>query len=130
MKNSPLRTPLSNARGLGSAKDGTHHWWLQRLTAIALIPLGSWFAYALVSTVAKGDLVAVRVFFTNPYVALTTLAMIIAGFWHAKLGMQVVIEDYVHCPVKKITLLLLNAFGFLALGLISALAVIKLHFGV
>ena len=90
-----MRDPLARARGLGSAKDGVHHWWMQRLTAIALAILSPWFIWMLVSLIGAGQ-DDVRATIANPRYALPLLAFALALFWHAKLGLQVVIEDYVH----------------------------------
>lgn len=121
-------TPLKRARGLGSAHDGTHHFWVQRVTALALIPLTIWFMVALVTVLINHDVTAVRAWLTQPINAMVLAALIIALFWHAKLGLQVIIEDYVHCEGKKIfTLLLLNVlvYGF---GAAALMAIAHLHF--
>ena len=95
MSDRSLRTPLAKARGLGSAKDGTHHFWLQRLTAVALIPLTVWFALSIASLATAGQAEALA-WMKSPVTATLMLSFIMAGFWHMKLGLQVVIEDYVH----------------------------------
>lgn len=89
-----MRDPLAIARGLGSAKDGVHHWWMQRLTAIALALLSPWYMWLLVSLIGA-DQSVVRATIANPRCALPLLAFVIALFWHGRLGLQVVIEDYV-----------------------------------
>lgn len=128
MKHGQFRTPLAIVRGLGSAKDGTHHWWMQRLSAIALIPLCIWFVYSLLSLMLYTDHARVAEWLAAPLPAMLMLLMIIALFYHSKLGMQVIIEDYVHKESWKIALLILNNFAMWVLGVISAFAVLKLHF--
>lgn len=128
MAGTSLRTPLGRVRGLGAAKDGVHQWWLQRLTAIALVPLVFWFAASIISLAGAGHK-EVAAWLANPLAALLMLLLILAGFWHLKLGMQVVIEDYVHGKSVKITCLVLNTFACLLVGGASALAVLKLLFG-
>ena len=95
-----LRTPLGRVRGLGSAKEGTAHWWAQRLTAIALVPLVLWFAVSLI-VLAGADHATVAAWLRDPVAAVLMLLLILAGFHHAQLGMQVVIEDYVHSEVAQ-----------------------------
>ena len=122
------RTPLARARGLGSAKDGTHHWWAQRLTAIALVPLTLWFAISLL-TIATADHVEVVLWLKSPVVTVVWLAFILALFHHAQLGLQVVIEDYVHTEWLKIaSLIALRLFAVL-LGLTAVYAVLKVAIG-
>ena len=120
-----LRTPLARVRGLGSAKGGTHHFWLQRLTAIALIPLTLWFALSMAS-LATADLPAVLAWMRSPLSATLMLSFLLAGFWHMKLGLQVVIEDYVHGPFAKHLLLLLVTFVSFSLGAGAIFAVLKI----
>ena len=90
-----LRHPLATAKGLGSAKDGVNHWWQQRLTAIALALLTPWFVVFAVSLLgaSQGD---VRSAIAEPVTAMLLLAFVLSLFWHARLGLQVVVEDYVH----------------------------------
>lgn len=90
-----LRNPLAKARGLGSAKDGTAHWWAQRVSAIALVPLVLYVLYLLVS-LAGADYATVRLTIAQPVNALLLILFIGTAFWHARLGLQVVIEDYIH----------------------------------
>jgi succinate dehydrogenase / fumarate reductase membrane anchor subunit len=119
---------LARARGLGSAKDGTHHFWLQRLTAIALVPLTIWFALSIAS-LATADLPAVLAWMRSPLSAVLMLSFLLAGFWHMKLGLQVVIEDYVHGEWRKITCLILNNLVSIFLALAATLAVLKMLLG-
>lgn len=120
-----LRSPLGRARGLGSAKEGVHHWWVQRVTAVALIPLTLWFVVSviLLAGAGHGEIVA---WLSSPVSAGLMILLLIATFWHAALGLQVVIEDYVHHEGCKVALLLL-AKGLLALlAIVSLLSVVKL----
>jgi len=90
-----LRDPLATARGLGSAKDGVSHWWLQRLTAVALALLTPWFIWFAVAQVGA-DQGQVRAAIAAPLTAALLLSYVIALMWHARLGLQVVVEDYIH----------------------------------
>ncbi len=128
MSDRSLRTPLAKARGLGSAKDGTHHFWVQRLTAVALIPLTIWFALSIASLATAGQ-VEVVAWMKSPLSATLMLSFIMAGFWHMKLGVQVVIEDYVHTESTKITCLILNNLIAIFLTLAAFLSVLKMLFG-
>ena len=128
MSERSLRTPLAKARGLGSAKDGTHHFWVQRLTAVALIPLTVWFALSLASLATAGQAEVVT-WMKSPLSATLMLSFIMAGFWHMKLGLQVVIEDYVHTEATKITCLILNNLIAIFLALAAFLSVLKMLLG-
>ena len=114
-----LRTPLSRARGIGSGKSGTGHFWVQRVTAVALMLLVPWLVGLLVSMVGT-DLAAVRETLARPWNAVLLAAFVIASFWHAKLGIQVIIEDYVHTRWAEVTLLLVNLLAC-ALGALASL---------
>ena len=127
---SDLRSNLSRAKGMGAAHHGVHHWWMQRVTAIALVPLSLWFVYELLNAMLNLGPYYVRGWFGNPLNASLLLLMLIAMFYHGKLGLQVVIEDYVKHPVAKYALLLGNTFFCIALGVVSVLAVIRLHIGI
>lgn len=102
-----LRTPLSEAKGLGSAKEGAGHWWLQRLTAIALIPLVIWLAFA-VAMLGDASYETVLAWLQTPYVAVLLILLVAATFYHTQLGLQVIVEDYVHGWLKIATLILIN----------------------
>jgi len=125
---SPLRTRLSKVRGLGAARSGVGHWWLQRVTAVALVPLTLWFLVSLFVVLLTPNVVVVAEWFASPLHALLMVLLFIAAFFHAKLGVQVVIEDYVHGPMAKYTLLLANVFICFTCAAIGILAVLKLHF--
>ncbi|QSX78184.1 succinate dehydrogenase, hydrophobic membrane anchor protein [Agrilutibacter solisilvae] len=126
--NKRLRAPLKVARGLGSAKDGTHHFVLQRITAIALIFL-SIYAVALVVSLIGDDYLAVRNTVARPLNAVLLIAFLVSTFWHSKLGMQVIIEDYVHTPWSATVLHLLNIFVNVIAALASVLAVVRIALG-
>lgn len=124
-----LRTPLSEARGLGSAKEGVGHWWNQRLTAIALVPLTLWFGFS-VALLGTADYYTVVDWIAHPVNAVLLTLMLAVGFWHGALGIQVVIEDYVATEWKKITLLLLVQFAAAVLALAGIFAVLYIALGV
>jgi succinate dehydrogenase / fumarate reductase, membrane anchor subunit len=123
-----LGTPLSGALGLGSAKEGVAHWWAQRVTAVALVPLLLWFAASIVSH-AGADRGAVVAWLHAPFTGVVLLLLIIAGFYHMALGVQVVLEDYVHTEWVKLAVLVLNRFLCWGLGVASAYAVLRIAFG-
>ena len=123
-----LRSPLARARGLGSAKEGIHHWWSQRLTALALIPLGLWFIYSLV-VMTGANYTTVIAWLANPLNAVLMLLFIISLYYHAALGLQVVIEDYTKSEWQKIAFLILVKFIALLAGFSAAIAVLKLYLG-
>jgi succinate dehydrogenase / fumarate reductase membrane anchor subunit len=114
-----FRTPVGRARGLGSAKSGTGHFWWQRVTAIVLALLVPWLVGTLVSLVGA-DLITVVTALSKPHNAILFAVFAVALFWHAKLGIQVVIEDYVHQRAVEITLLVLNTL-LCTVGALAAL---------
>lgn len=123
-----LQTPLGQVRGLGSAKEGTDHWWLQRLTGLALVPLTIWFVVSI-AALAGADHGHVAEWLSSPFVAVFVILVVGVGFYHLKIGVQVVVEDYVHTPwVKTGTLISVTFFCFVV-GLASVLAVLKLAIG-
>ena len=119
-----FRTPLYNVRGLGSAKEGTHHWWMQRVSAMALAPLMLWLAFSVASLSGLGYTESVA-WLRSPLNAVLMLASVLALFYHGLLGLQVVIEDYVHHEGLKLASLVLLKFLTLLLGIASALAVLR-----
>jgi succinate dehydrogenase / fumarate reductase membrane anchor subunit len=123
-----MRSPLSRVRGLGSAKEGVEHWWVLRVTAVALVPLVIWYVISLLTLVGAGR-DAVLEWLGSPFPAIASVLLIVATFHHAQLGAQVVIEDYVHTPWLKTTLLLINKFAAAVLGATAIFAVLKVAFG-
>ncbi|KRD79508.1 succinate dehydrogenase, hydrophobic membrane anchor protein [Lysobacter sp. Root983] len=123
-----LRNPLKTARGLGSAKDGTHHFVVQRVTAIALIFL-SLYVLGLVISWIGGDYASVRASVANPCNAVLLVAFLVAMFWHAKLGLQVIIEDYVSHHGLALASQLAVVFICVLAALASVLAVIRIALG-
>src|SRR5262245_9006249 len=126
--NSDRRTPLSRARGLGSAKQGVHHWWAQRITAVALIPLVAWFAISLIM-MSGADYNVVRAWVGSPVVMVLLTLTIVVGLHHGQLGMQVVIEDYVHNDGVKLALILMVRFAAVLFGLAGIVAILRIGFG-
>lgn len=123
-----LRSALGTARGLGSAKSGTHHWIAQRITAIALIPLTVWFTIGLIAH-AGAPYEEMRAWIGSPISATLMICLIIGMFHHAQLGLQVVIEDYIHAERCKIAALLLIKGAAFFLGVLGVLSVVRIAFG-
>lgn len=120
-----MRHPLAQARGLGSAKSGTSHWWGQRVTALLLIPLVIWMLYVVIVYTGQPYQV-IQVFFSHSVNSILAILLILAMLRHAQLGMQVVIEDYVHTqPLETILQLLVKLFAFVG-AITDVLAVIRL----
>lgn len=126
---SDLRTPLGRVAGLGAAHSGTGHFWWQRLTAVANVPLVIAFVVILVSLFGRNQAAAQQILGT-PVVALIMLLFIVSITYHMRLGMQVVIEDYVHGEFVRPLLIMLNTFFTVTVGLAAAYGVLKLSFGV
>ena len=124
-----MRTPLRQVRGLGSAKSGTEHFWHQRLTAMANIPLTIGFVVVVASLRGRNH-AAVGQILGSPLVAVLMLLFILSATIHMRIGMQVIIEDYVHDDFAKFTLLIANTFFAIVVALTSAFAILKLSFGV
>lgn len=120
-----LRSPLGRVLGKGSAGDGVGHWWMQRVTAVALVPLTAWFAISLLNLPMQ-SYDAVRGWLGQPWVAVFASLLVITLAWHAKLGVQVVIEDYVHAKVAKTSLLLLSTFVHVAAAAAGLFAILRL----
>jgi succinate dehydrogenase / fumarate reductase membrane anchor subunit len=128
MAESPLRSPLGRAIGLGSAKEGVEHWWAQRVSAVALILLGLWFAVTLVA-MAGADRAQVVAWLHAPLPAILAVLLLIALFYHAALGLQVVIEDYVHGEWLKVSSLVAMRLICFALAVAGVFAVLRIAFG-
>lgn len=129
MKNSPdMRTPLSRVRYLGSAHSGTGHFWHQRVTAVALVPLTIAFVLIVVGLIGRNHAAAAQIL-GSPFVAIVMILFVIASAYHMRLGMQVIIEDYVHSE-SKLTLMMLNTFFSFTIALCCIFAILKLAFGV
>ena len=122
-----MRTPLGRARGLGSAKEGVHHWWMQRVTAIALIPLVVWFAISLVM-LTGADFAVVRAWIGSPLVMVLLTLTIVVGLYHGALGLQVVWEDYTS-GATRIVMIVLTKFIAVLFGLGAVLAIMRIGFG-
>jgi succinate dehydrogenase / fumarate reductase membrane anchor subunit len=125
MAEAPMRSPLGRAIGLGSAKEGVNHWWLQRLTAIALVPLTLWFVIAVIG-LAGADLEAFIDWVSEPVSAVLLILLLIATFYHSALGLQVVIEDYVGNEAARLTLLIVMKLASVVLAALAIFAALKL----
>jgi succinate dehydrogenase / fumarate reductase membrane anchor subunit len=128
MHHDNLRSPLSRVRGLGSAKSGFSHWWWQRLTAVALIPLSIWLMVSFLTKLLGATRLQLAGWLESPVTALLLIAFLVAMFSHAKLGVQAILEDYMHSHRVKLVALILLQFICIALAAASVMAVIKLHF--
>lgn len=124
-----LRTPLAEARGLGSAKEGVGHWWHQRLTAVALVPLTLWFGFS-VALLGSADYYTVIDWVAHPVNAVLLILLLAVGFWHGALGVKEVIEDYVAGEGKKLFLLLAVQLAAVVLALAGIFAVLRIALGV
>jgi succinate dehydrogenase / fumarate reductase membrane anchor subunit len=122
-----LRSPLGNVVGLGSAKNGVHHWWLQRLTSVALVPLTIWFVVSILSLPAL-DHGTVTTWIAQSWTALLLILLVLTAAWHSQLGVQVVIEDYVHGGTKTLTLVIVT-FAHVLVAVAGVFAVLKVAFG-
>lgn len=125
---SPLRSNLGRVRGLGSAHHGAMHWWAERLTSLALIPFCVWFVIELVGNLLGASPQALQQWISSPVVAILLAALTSILFVHTKMGLQAVIEDYIHCEATKLIVTLFKNTVVYALMLGTLAAIAKLHF--
>ncbi|MBQ0725150.1 MAG: succinate dehydrogenase, hydrophobic membrane anchor protein [Cycloclasticus sp.] len=123
-----LRSPLGTAKGLGSAKDGLHHWWAQRVTAIALIPLTVLFAFQ-VALLSMSDYKTVIDCIGSPWSSALIVSLIVAAFYHAALGMQVIYEDYISNKAIRIGAIMTTNLMLFLLGTAAIIAVLRIALG-
>lgn len=128
LSSSSLATDRARIKGLGAAKSGTKHFWHQRVSAVALVPLTLVFIVTLISLAGASYDSAVATL-RNPFIAILMLCFVLAGAYHMRLGMQVIIEDYIHQEGTKLFLLMLNTFFAALMGLASVFALLKISFG-
>lgn len=124
-KTASFRSDIGRVRGLGSARDGTHHWWGMKISALALVPLTLWFVHSVLQLIGA-DVVAVQAWLKQPLQAIALLLFIGFSLHHSANGLQVVFEDYVHTPWKKTALLILNKLVHVFLAAVAAFSVITL----
>jgi succinate dehydrogenase / fumarate reductase membrane anchor subunit len=122
-----LRTPLGRVLGLGSAKDGTDHWWGQRVSGVALVLLGLWFAFSLASLegLAYGNAIE---FVAQPVNGVLLTLLCVTAAYHSYLGVQVVVEDYVHGPAAKVSSLVLSRFVHVLVAVASVYSILRIGF--
>jgi succinate dehydrogenase / fumarate reductase membrane anchor subunit len=121
------RTPKARVVGLGSAGGGTHHWWTQRLSSVALLPLGALWVVPFAQVLGEGR-EAVLALYSQPFHAIVAALFVAVTFHHLAQGLQVVIEDYVHSRAWRTSLLIANGLGNAALGVAGVFAVLKIAF--
>jgi succinate dehydrogenase / fumarate reductase membrane anchor subunit len=124
-----FRNPLANARNHGSAGDGVGHWWAQRFSAILLLTLAAWVAYALASTVGATHAQAAA-FLAHPVNSALAILFVAAALYHSRLGLQVVIEDYIHHRGLELGLQLAVKIAAITGGVLAVVAILKIAFGV
>ena len=123
-----LRSPLGKVLGSGSAKQGVHHWWVQRLTSVALVPLAIWFAVSLLALPSL-DYATVHAWMNGSWTALALVLFVLAATWHSHLGVRVVVEDYVHASGPKTVALIVLTFIHVLIAAAGVFAVLKVAFG-
>ncbi len=123
-----LRTPLGRVLGLGAAKEGVQHWWVQRLTSVALVPLSIWFVVSLLALPSL-DHATVGAWLRQGWSALLLMLLVLTASWHSQLGVRVVVEDYVHDAGLRTVLLALLAFAHVLLAAAAVLAVLRVALG-
>ncbi len=122
-----MRSPLGRAIGLGSAKEGVGHWWRERVTAIALVPLSIWFVASMIAHIGS-DYATVVAWLRTPLATISMILLLIASFYHSALGLQVVIEDYVHSGAKFAAVVMVR-LGSFALAVAGVIATMRVAFG-
>jgi succinate dehydrogenase / fumarate reductase, membrane anchor subunit len=127
--NKSLKTPLGRVRGLGSARSGTQHFWLQRITGVAMVPLTIVFVFTVIYLARASQATAIATLGT-PLIAIFIYLFIIAGVVHMRAGMQAIIEDYVHEEALKIAAVMANTFFAIFIGAACLFALLKLNFGI
>jgi succinate dehydrogenase / fumarate reductase membrane anchor subunit len=120
-------TPNKKARGLGSVKTGVHHWWVQRVTSIALVPLTSWVVFSVASLVGQ-DYAHVSAWFAKPFTTVMLTLFVAVATYHASLGLQVIIEDYIHHQAAKIAALVAVKLALVLLGTFCVVVLLRLFF--
>ncbi len=123
-----FRTPLSKALGLGAAGEGAAHWWMQRLTAVALVPLVLWFGFS-VALIGQIDYATITAWIGSPLVSVLLILLIVTGLYHMQLGLKVIIEDYIHVQWMKLAGIILVDFVCIALMVAGVLSVLKILLG-
>jgi succinate dehydrogenase / fumarate reductase membrane anchor subunit len=123
-----LQSPLNKVLGLGSAKQGSAHWWAQRLTAVGLVPLGLWFSFSLLG-LPHGNYYLVAAWIAEPAHAILLILLVFTLVYHSSLGMQVVIEDYIHVPGAKVLVLVAVQFLHVILAVGGVYAVMLVSVG-
>jgi succinate dehydrogenase / fumarate reductase, membrane anchor subunit len=123
-----FQNPLARVRGLGSGKTGSEHWWAQRVTAVALIPLTLWFIYSAI-ILGGADYATAKAWLATPMNGILMVLLIVATFHHVQLGLQVVIEDYVHGEATKVATLVVMKLVSVAMAVAALFSVFKISFG-
>jgi succinate dehydrogenase / fumarate reductase membrane anchor subunit len=123
-----LQNPIGRVRGLGSAKSGSEHWWAQRVTAVALVPLTLWFIYSALA-LAGADYAVARAWLATPLNAILMVLLVIATCHHVQLGLQVIVEDYIHGEATKVATLVVIKLGCVSLAVAAIFSVFKVSFG-
>jgi succinate dehydrogenase / fumarate reductase membrane anchor subunit len=123
-----LRSPLARALGHGSAKDGVHHWWVQRLTSVALVPLSIWFVVSLLS-LPSFDHATLVAWIGQLWTAVFLILLVLTAAWHSQLGVRIVVEDYVHGSGMRTLALTLVTFFHVVVAVAGVLAILKVAFG-
>ena len=123
-----LRSPLGRVLGQGAARDGVRHWWLQRLTSVALVPLTVWFVVSLLALPSLGH-ATLLAWMSQSSTALLLILLVLVAAWHSQLGLRVVVEDYVHGPGMKTLSLVLITFAHVLLAAAGVFAVLRVAFG-